>query len=200
MSLNFCNNNSLSAITALPASISGGGLNLISTQTASGSTSIEFTSGINSTYKSYLFKFYSIHPATDDEDLRVLFSSNAGSSYGLTKTTTYVRSSYTEGGSGAEITYLSSKDLAQSTSAQPLAQGIGSDDDQTCSGTMHLFNPSSSVLVKHFIADFNTYEGSNVSIRQLCAGYVNDSSAVDAVKFDGLRGAFDGVIKLYGIS
>ena len=65
---------------------------------------------------------------------------------------------------------------------------------------MHLFNPSSSVLVKHFIADFNTYEGSNVSIRQLCAGYVNDSSAVDAVKFDGLRGAFDGVIKLYGIS
>ena len=200
MALNFCNNNSLSSITALPASISGGGLNLISSQTASGSTSIEFTSGINSTYKSYLFKFYSIHPATDDEDLRVLFSSNAGSSYGLTKTTTYVRSSYTEGGYGAEITYLSSKDLAQSTSAQPLAQGIGSDDDQTCSGTMHLFNPSSSVLVKHFIADFNTYEGSNVSIRQLCAGYVNDSSAVDAVKFDGLRGAFDGVIKLYGIS
>ena len=89
MALNFCNNNSLSAITALPASISGGGLNLISSQTASGSTSIEFTSGINSTYKSYLFKFYSIHPATDDEDLRVLFSSNAGSSYGLTKTTTY---------------------------------------------------------------------------------------------------------------
>ena len=200
MALNFCNNNSLSAITALPASISGGGLNLISSQTASGSTSIEFTSGIDSTYKEYIFKFYSIHPATDDEDLRVLFSSNAGSSYGLTKTTTYVRSSHTEGGAGTEIAYLVSKDLAQSTSAQPLAQGIGSDADQTCSGTMHLFEPSSTVFVKHFIAEFNTYEGSNVSIRQLCAGYVNDTSAVDAVKFDGLRGAFDGVIKLYGVS
>jgi hypothetical protein len=62
MALLFAKNNSLSAVTALPASISGGGLNLISTQTASSSASINFTSGLDSTYKHYVFKFYNFHP------------------------------------------------------------------------------------------------------------------------------------------
>jgi hypothetical protein len=41
-------------------------MNLISTQTASSSSTISFTSGIDSTYDEYVFKFYDIHPATDD--------------------------------------------------------------------------------------------------------------------------------------
>ena len=69
MALKFAVNNSLSAITSLPASISGGVLNLISTQTASSSATIDFTSGIDSTYKEYIFKLYDIHPATDGTDL-----------------------------------------------------------------------------------------------------------------------------------
>ena len=65
MALLFANNNSLSAITSSPASISGGGMTLISTQTASSSSTIDFTSNIDSTYKEYIFKFYNIHPATN---------------------------------------------------------------------------------------------------------------------------------------
>ena len=60
MALNFCNNNSLSAITSLPASISGGAMTLLETQTASSSATISFTSGIDSTYKEYLFKFINL--------------------------------------------------------------------------------------------------------------------------------------------
>jgi hypothetical protein len=62
MSLTKISNNSLSAISTLPASIPTGALTLLSTQTASSSASIEFTSGIDSTYDSYVFKFIDIHP------------------------------------------------------------------------------------------------------------------------------------------
>ena len=60
MALNFANNNSLSAITSLPASISGGVLTLLETQTASSSSTISFTSNIDSTYDVYIFKFINI--------------------------------------------------------------------------------------------------------------------------------------------
>jgi hypothetical protein len=62
MALVFANNNSLSAITALPSDVSGGAMNLLETQTASSSSTISFTSNIDSTYKEYIFKFYNIHP------------------------------------------------------------------------------------------------------------------------------------------
>ena len=68
MALKFANNNSLSAITSTPSGVGGGALNLISTSTASSSSTIDFTSGIDSTYKEYIFKFINIHPATNQTD------------------------------------------------------------------------------------------------------------------------------------
>ena len=114
MALNFCNNNSLSAITALPASISGGGLNLISTQTASSSSTISFTSGIDSTYKEYIFKYINIHPSCA-EHFTFQGSTDGGSSYGVTLTSTYFQANHDEGDSSTSLTYVTGKDLAQST-------------------------------------------------------------------------------------
>ena len=88
MALNFANNNSLSAITTKPSGLSGGALNLISTQTASSSSTISFTSGIDDTYDSYVFKFYNIHPATAQTFFRFNLSIDGGSNYNATKTTT----------------------------------------------------------------------------------------------------------------
>ena len=79
MSIVVCNNNSLSAITSIPAGISGGSLNLISTQTASSSSTISFTSGIDSTYKEYIFKFYNIHPSGTADDIAFTFNGSADS-------------------------------------------------------------------------------------------------------------------------
>ena len=53
MALKFANNNSLSAITSAPSGLSGGSMTLLSTQTASSSSTISFTSGIDSTYKMF---------------------------------------------------------------------------------------------------------------------------------------------------
>ena len=202
MALNFANNNSLSAITSLPASISGGGMTLLSTQTASSSSTIDFTSGIDSTYDEYVFKFYNIHPATDDKNFQFQGSTDGGSSYGVTITSTVFRAGHNEDDSTPTFGYFTADDLAQSTSYQRLDAGrTGNDDDSGLVGTLKLFSPSSTTFVKHFIYDGNTHKSNNQSMRALVAGYFNTTSAINAINFQFSSGNIDsGVIKLYGIS
>ena len=201
MALNFANNNSLSAITTLPASISGGGMTLISEQTASSSSTISFTSGIDSTYDEYVFKFYNIHPATDNTNFTFNLSADGGSNYNVTKTTTFFNAYHKEDDSDAGITYDGSRDLAQGTGFQPLSHGAGNDNDQNLGGTLYLFNPSSTTFVKHFMATINLNEFRDYCNTGFTAGYGNTTSAVNAVQFKYASGNIDsGVIKLYGIS
>ena len=203
MALNFCNNNSLSAITALPASISGGGLNLISTQTASSSANLSFTSGIDSTYKEYVFKFYNIHPATNDVYWSVNFSTDGGSNYNVTKTSTNFTASHNEAGTAGSLGYEDAFDLAQSTNVQWLvsAGGLGNGNDESLSGSLHLFDPSNTAFVKHFISNCQWYHNVDYSANTYVAGYCNTTSAINAVQFTMHSGNIDsGVIKLYGVS
>ena len=201
MALLFAKNNSLSAVTALPASISGGGLNLISTQTASSSATIDFTSGIDSTYKEYIFKFYDIHPATNNQEFTFQGSTDSGSSYGVTITSTFFQAYHAENGSATSLAYNTNKDLAQSTSFQAIADTTGNGDDETASGFLHLFNPSSSVFVKHFFSVDNHYYNGTYSINDYAAGYFNTQSPIDAIQFKMASGNIDsGTIKLYGVS
>ena len=202
MALLFAKNNSLSAVTALPASISGGSLNLISTQTASSSATISFTSGIDSTYKEYIFKFIDIHGSGDGVDLTFQASTNTGSSYGVTVTTTDFIAYHNESGSDNNLIYNSNHDLAQSTSFMQLSQDIGAGESDQCAvGILHLFNPSSTTFVKHYISRFNNYHDSNYSMGNFGAGYFNTTSAIDAVQFKMSTGNIDaGTIKLYGVT
>ena len=130
MALLFAKNNSLSAVTVLPTAVSGGALNLISSQTASSSSSIDFTSGIDSTYKEYIFKLYDIHPSNDGVDIRVNFR-DGGSSFDSTKTSTFFWAYHDEGGSTTILQYSNGRDLAQSTSTDALSGNIGNDNDQS---------------------------------------------------------------------
>ena len=200
MALLFANNNSLSAITSLPASISGGALNLISTQTASSSSTLSFTSGIDDTYDSYVFKFINIHPATNNVDFTFNGSIDGGSNYNVVKTTTFFRASHNEAGNDSGLEYRTSQDLAQSTSAQIILQQIGNDNDQSGSGTLTLYNPSSTTFVKHFIVRVNTTTHNDQCISDHIAGYFNNTNDINAVQFKMSSGNFDGVIKLYGVS
>ena len=201
MALNFANNNSLSSITALPSGISGGGLNLISTQTASGSATIDFTSGIDSTYKEYIFKFINIHPATSNAKFTFNLSVDGGSNYNVTKTTTMFRASHDEDDSGTSFGYVASQDLAQSTDFQNILQALGDNNDSSGSGELFLFSPSSTTFVKHFIARGGQMQENGKALDGYVAGYGNTTSAVDAVQFKMSSGNIDsGVIKLYGIS
>jgi hypothetical protein len=201
MALLFAKNNSLSAVTALPASVSGGGLNLISSQTASSSTTISFTSGIDSTYDQYIFKFININAGTSDTRLELKGSTNTGSSYGITKTTTAFQVSHGEDDSYTAFAYVTSSDLAQSTSGQRiLNQGMGNSADDNLSGEMFLFNPSSTSFVKHFIIRTIQNDKNPGANDSFIAGYFNTTSAIDAIQFAQSSGNFNGTIKLYGVT
>ena len=193
------NNDSFDNVTALPSSF-GDGITLISSQTASNSASISFTSGLTSTYKAYKFVFVDIHARTNGENFMFNLSTDSGSNYNVTKTTTYFRAYHNEADTDTALQYSTIRDLAQSTSYQEIISGIGSASDENGAGSMLLFNPSSTTYVKHFISDANSYnQGGSYTYRAIVAGYGNTTSAVNAIRFQMSSGNFDGVIYLYGI-
>jgi len=193
------NNNSIANVTAYNASVSTGGMVLLSSQTASNSASISFTTGIDSTYKEYQFYFIDIHPRTDNVTFNFNLSTDSGSNYNVTKTSTFFRSYHAEDDGDANLGYQGAFDLAQSTSYQPITNGLGNGADENGGGYMSLFNPSSTTYVKHFIATTNVYEQSNYSMAGYTAGYGNTTSAINAVRFQMSSGNFDGTILMYGI-
>ena len=204
MALNFANNNSLSAITTKPSGLSGGAMTLISEQTASSSANISFTSGIDSTYDEYVFKFYNIHPQTDGVNSNLFqfnLSTDSGSNYNVTKTSTVFSAYHSENDSANLLGYFNNQDLAQSTAFQPLSDPyIGADADQSLNGSMSLFSPSSTTFVKHFIATTNYSHSADYTLNPFVAGYGNTNSPINAVRFQMLSGNIDsGQIKLYGI-
>ena len=176
-------------------------LKFISKATASTSSSIEFTSGIDSSYNEYIFYFVSMHPSTDLVSFQFNMSTDGGSNYNVTKTSTFFRAFHTESDSGDSLEYYAPSDLAQSTSDQILCQAGGNANDEGVSGFLHLFNPSSTTFVKHFIATGLTASLNETQQQFHIGGYGNTTSAVNAVKFQMSSGTIDsGNIILYGVN
>tara|TARA_R100001163_G_scaffold62272_1_gene52910 strand:+ start:402 stop:1019 length:618 start_codon:yes stop_codon:yes gene_type:complete len=202
MSIVTYNNRSIANISAIPGAAKS--LIHIKTLTASSSSDLSFVDGssdvvLDSTYPIYVFKFIDIHPATNNTHLMVNFR-DGGSSYDATKNTTVFYSYHDESASEASVIYSTGSDLAQSTSAQRLTGGTGNGADESASGTLHLFNPSSTTFVKHFIGLSSTYNHSNYHNSWYSAGYCNVTAAIDAVQFSMSSGNIDaGTIKLYGL-
>jgi len=192
-------NNSIANVTAYNAAIATGGMVLISSQTASNSASLSFTTGIDSTYKEYQFYFIDIHPRTTAVDFQFNLSVDAGSNYNVTKTSTFFRGFHTEADDYALIDYVTGDDLAQSTSFQNLSIDTGNSADESCAGYLQLFNPASTTYVKHFIANVANYNDSDICMPAYVAGYGNTTSAVNAVQFKMSSGNMDGTILMFGI-
>jgi len=184
---------------ALDAGVSTGSLILLSTQTASSSASLSFTSGIDSTYDSYVFKFINIHPATNDVAFTFQGSTDGGSSYGVTITSAAFRARHNEADTEAGLDYQTSWDLAQSTAFQQMGQS-GNDNDQNIVSTLQIFNPSSTTYVKHWIITTNYTDHGDGSYNGFYAGYFNTTSAINALQFKFNSGNIDdGIIKMYGV-
>ena len=206
MSIVKLSNNGVKNATAFGSITGLGSMTFIKKLTASSSGTLSFVDGASSvvfdnTYKEYLFTFKNIHPATDGANFTFQGNSAGGSGYNETMTTTSFRAFHNEAGSDADLAYLTGNDQAQGTAFQQITDNIGNVSDESASGTLHLFNPSSSVFVKHFIATFNTYQNSNYSMNTFTAGYFNTTSAIDEIQFKMSSGNIDaGDICLYGIA
>ena len=198
MSLVKYNNNSISSLTTA-GQLASGSLVPISEQTASGSASIEFTTGIDSTYPIYKFEFINCHPSTDNVQFTFNLSTDGGSNYNVTKTNTFFTAYHDESDTDTNLGYVSAHDIAQSTGESELTYNLGNDNDQSISGSLHLFNPSSTTFVKHYISNVNTAHNANYTRNDYTGGYGNIISAINAIRFKMSSGTFDGTIKLYGI-
>ena len=198
------NNNSISAITS--TGLTAGAMTLIKEQTASSSATISFVHGssdvtLDNSYPIYLFKFINIHPATDNTDFMFNGSDDDSShSYDVTKTTTTFQAYHNEAGNDPALNYDTSDDLAQSTAFQQLLKNLGTDNDQSASGELWLFNPSSTTYVKHFIAVGNSYNHNDYTWNGFTAGYFNTTADITAIQFKMSSGNLDaGTIKMYGV-
>ena len=199
MALKFAVNNSLSAITSLPSGISGGALNLISTQTASASASLEFS--LDDSYDSYIFKFYNIHPSANTSAIQFQGSTDSGSSYGVTMTSTIFTVLHTEDDAETGFTYQAGDDIAQGTGFMKLHRHCGIDNDMSQNGELTIYNPSSTTFVKHFMSRFSGNWHAPGEMENFTAGYFNTTSAITNLKFQFSSGNIDdGIIKMYGVS
>jgi hypothetical protein len=192
-------NSSVSAVTSF-ANASGGTLILLSTQTASASATISFTTGLDSTYDEYIFKFINVRPATDSVNFTFNLSTDSGSNYNVTKTSTFFFGYHNEADNDTGVIYEAAQDLAQSTGEEIIVPSLGNDADQNASGSLTLFNPSSTTYVKHYIARVNDMSAADYMNDCYKAGYGNTTSAVNAIRFKMSSGNIaDGVFKLYGV-
>jgi hypothetical protein len=177
----------------------GSAMVLLSTQTASDSASLSFTSGITSTYGEYIFKFYNINPATGGQKFMFQVNASGESGYNETTTSTVFQSYHFENDSSAALEYKTSHDQAQGTAYQKITAGTGNGADENCVGELHLFSPASTTYVKHFMVKSNSYDGGLGSNNWFVAGYINTTSAIDEISFKMESGNFDGKIKMWGV-
>ena len=188
---------------ALDSGVPTGAMTLIKTLTASSSGTLSFVHGtssvvLDSTYKEYVFKFINIHPATDGQNFTVNFR-DGSTAFDATKTTTLFQAQHSEG-DATNFSYQTGNDLAQGTGYQTISQYVGNGNDETCSGELFLFSPSSTTFVKHFISKANSYFANDKSNNDFTAGYCNVTAAIDGVQFKFSSGNIDaGTIKMYGI-
>ena len=178
-----------------------GSMIFISSQTASAAASIEFTSGLDSTYDEYVFYCVNIRNASNDnEAFRFNLSTDGGSNYNVNKTSTYFDAKHGENGSGEALSYRTGHDRSRSTDYQSLCYECGNDADQSSCVVLHLFGPASTTYVKHFYATGQYSSYNDESRNSYVAGYGNTTSAINAIKFEYQVGTMTGPIYLYGIS
>ena len=190
----------------VPYSDTGGGsLRLIKTLTASSDSTLDFIDGtsdvvLDSTYKEYMFIFNNIHPATDNVYLSFQGNAAGGSGFDETITSTFFRAGHKEDGSDEFLSYDASNDQGQGTGFQNITRNIGNGNDECGAGYLHLFNPSSTTFVKHFIAKTHIYYSGDYSYVTNIGGYFNTTSAIDEIQFKMSSGNIDaGTIQLFGI-
>ena len=196
-------------IDAGAISVPTGALILIKSITASSSASISFVDGasgvvLDGTYKSYVSTFIDVHPSTEADNTVFHFqcSTDGGSNYNTTMTSSHFRAGNYEDDSDRFLSFNITQAQSQDTDFASLINGsIGTDNDQSASGFLQIFNPADTTFVKHFISTVNSYNLNNVCMVAYNGGYFNTTSAIDAIQFKFSAGNVDNaIIKMYGVS
>ena len=205
MSIVTLNDRAVRSVTAF-GSLNTGSMVFIKKLTASSSATVSFVDGasdvvLDDTYKEYIFTFKDIHPSNDSKNFQFQGSTNTGSSYGVSMTSTSFQAFHSEAGDDPLLAFRTGAAvLHNETSFKSLTQETSNDADHCVCGYLHLFNPSSTTFVKHFICRLSHTFNNNYANEFYNAGYFNTTSAIDAIQFKFSANNIDaGDICLYGI-
>ena len=173
---------------------------LIATATASASATLSFTSGIDSTYDAYEFRFTNIHPSDNGNYFKFQVNAVGQTGFNEVITSTHFRAVHNDSNSVEVLEYEAGADQAQGTAYQTLDTGVGNDNDQSISGVLTLYAPSSTTYVKHFTSRVSSHY-TVYSRDSYAAGYINTTAAIDEISFAMSSNNIDaGQIKMYGIA
>jgi len=206
MSIIKLNNQAVKNATAFGSITGLGSMTFIKKLTASSSATLTFLHGssdvvFDSTYKEYLFTFKNLHPSANAYTL--FQGTTDGTNYNTTITSSTFASYHDEGDSFTALEYRAPADQAQGTAFQNLnyADSVGTDNDMNMSGSLTIFNPSSTTFVKNFVATCNSSSVEPMTTQTFLAGYFNTTSAITGIQFKQNTGNIDaGDICLYGIA
>ena len=177
------------------AGVSTSDVVLLATQTASSDASLAFTSGIDSTYKEYIFSFENMHSTNDGAN----FTFQAGASYNTSITSAAFRSENSDSGSN-NFGFAAANIQGNGTGEQMMYHELDNDNDSCVSGELHLFNPSSTTYVKQWFSRVQGSKNSDTSMEVYTSGYLNTTSALTQVRFTIASGSIQsGTIKMYGV-
>lgn len=171
----------------------------LSTQTASASASLAFTSLIDSTYRRYIFEIDNLLPASDDVQLLCEVSVDAGSNW---KTTTYI--------AGVTTHDTSAVSVASSTTAIVLSQaaggtvGVDNGAGYGWNGAVELVTPSNSGTRKTVLVRNGSYlrgGGSAIQTGVAGSGFWNGGNdAITGIRFRYSSGNIaSGAITMLGV-
>ena len=177
----------------------------IASKTASADATLSFTSGIDATYNEYQFHFVNMHPATDNVDFEFQVNAAGASGFNEPMITTAFGANHQEGDGYAALGYQADHDQATAGANNGLYQPIigysqGNGNDESLSGVLTLYNPSSTTYVKHFTSRGSAYHYPNAADDSFMAGYINTTAAIDEISFAFESGNIDaGTIHMYGV-
>ena len=166
---------------------------LISTTTISSDASVTISSGIDSTYKVYMFELINLHPNNDNVHLHMQFlqggSLDTGGVYDSA-----TGEALSGGGAMAFQTETNSTYMR-------LAENWSSDNSSGLNGRIFLYNPSDTTYDTHMMFDVVFQEAGSVTQRNAGTGRIEETAAVDGLKFFMSAAEIDaGIIKLYGVT
>nr|CAB4126324.1 hypothetical protein UFOVP88_5 [uncultured Caudovirales phage] len=178
-----------SAAPAQPALV------LLSTQTASSSASINFTSFLNAAYTSYKVKFTKVLPATNSQNFYMQVSTNNGSSYLSTAIYGGAYGYCTPSGSAWAINIVFNN-ADQFTVIDSIPNTAGS----SFSGEMNIYNLNEGT---EYMGYTNTmyFNSAGTSYTKIGVAGLNAQETVNALKFYFASGNIaSGTIELYGVT
>ncbi len=173
---------------------------LIATATASSSATLSFVLGLDSLYDAYEFRFTNIHPSDNGNYFKFQVNAVGQTGFNEVITSTHFRAVHNDSNSVEVVEYEAGADQAQGTAYQTLDTGVGNDNDQSISGVLTLYAPSSTTYVKHFTSRVSSHY-TVYSRDSYTAGYINTTAAIDEISFAMSSNNIDaGQIKMYGIA